>query len=118
MNYKTNHFLAATLTTALLAMAGCGPSDTAEHDEHEHAETETVAHDHSGWWCVEHAIPEEVCTRCDLSLIAGYKADGDWCEEHNRPESLCFLCTPALAEPFAARYEAKFGKAPPEPTDP
>ena len=84
----------------------------AEHD-HEHE----GEHDLHGWWCVEHGVPEEECALCQTDLIAQFKADGDWCEEHDRPNSQCFFCDPSRFETFAARYEAKFGERPPEPTE-
>jgi len=45
-------------------------------------------------WCVEHGVPESVCTRCNSSLIPKFKANGDWCEEHQLPESQDRLCNP------------------------
>lgn len=47
-------------------------------------------------WCGEHAVPESLCTRCNPSLIAAFKATGDWCEEHGLPESQCLICNPDL----------------------
>jgi len=47
-------------------------------------------------WCGEHGVPESVCTRCDPSLIAAFKATNDWCGEHGLPESQCLLCNPNL----------------------
>ncbi len=47
-------------------------------------------------WCVEHAVPESQCTRCDPSLVAAFKATGDWCDEHGLPESQCVKCNPDL----------------------
>ena len=47
-------------------------------------------------WCEEHAVPESMCTRCNPSLIAAFKATGDWCEEHGLPESQCIKCHPDL----------------------
>lgn len=47
-------------------------------------------------WCVEHEVPESLCTRCDPSLVAAFKATGDWCAEHGLPESQCKLCHPDL----------------------
>lgn len=47
-------------------------------------------------WCGEHQVPESLCTRCNPSLIAAFKATGDWCEEHGLPESQCTLCNPNL----------------------
>lgn len=87
------------------------------HAEGEHGEESNAGHDHSGWWCVEHGVPEEECALCDTSLVAGFKAKGDWCLEHNRPESQCFICDASRFEPFAARYEAKNGEQPPKPTE-
>ncbi len=82
-----------------------------DHDGHE------AGGPHSGWWCDEHGVPESECSRCDPSLIAGFKAKGDWCDKHDLPESQCFKCDPTRAENFIARYEAKYGKKPPEPTE-
>lgn len=103
--------------TALVALAGCGSSDLSPESDTAAAPEEHAGHDHSAWWCVEHGVPEEECALCDTSLVADFKAKGDWCEEHNRPESQCFTCGPERFERFAARYEAKYGEAPPQPTE-
>lgn len=47
-------------------------------------------------WCGEHQVPESLCTRCNSSLIAAFKATNDWCEEHTLPESQCLICNPQL----------------------
>ncbi len=47
-------------------------------------------------WCGEHQVPESLCTRCNPSLIAAFKATGDWCAEHGLPESQCLICNPDL----------------------
>ena len=47
-------------------------------------------------WCAEHGVPETVCTRCDATLIAAFKATGDWCGEHGVPKSQCLACDPNL----------------------
>jgi hypothetical protein len=70
------------------------------------------AHDHSGWWCDEHGVPEEVCALCNAKVAAEFKKKGDWCKEHDRPDSQCFICHPELKEKFAAQYRAKYGKEP------
>ncbi|HEV3164005.1 MAG TPA: hypothetical protein VGZ22_08225, partial [Isosphaeraceae bacterium] len=44
-------------------------------------------HEHSGWWCDEHGVPEEVCGQCNAKLAAEFKKKGDWCKEHDRPKS-------------------------------
>jgi len=74
-----------------------------------------AAHNHEGWWCNEHGVPEEVCAQCNVKLVADFKAKGDWCNEHNRPESQCFVCHPEKEAEFAALYEAKYGEKPPKP---
>jgi cobalt-zinc-cadmium efflux system membrane fusion protein len=68
-----------------------------------------------GWWCDEHGVPEEVCTRCNPKLVADFKAKGDWCTKHDCPDSQCFICHPEREAEFAALYEAKYGHAPPMP---
>ena len=73
------------------------------------------SHDHSGWWCKEHGVPEEVCGQCNSKVAAEFQKKGDWCKEHDRPDSQCFKCHPELQATFAAQYEAKYGKAPPTP---
>lgn len=116
--------LFAVTSVALLAIAGCGqqagdtgPTQVAaeSHEGHDHAEGDD--HDHGGWWCVEHGIPEEECSMCSAKAADEFKEKGDWCEEHNRAESQCFKCDPSRAEKFAKLYEAKFGHAPPKPTE-
>lgn len=37
-----------------------------------------VKDDHSGWWCPEHGIPEQICAQCDTSLVADFKKNWDW----------------------------------------
>ena len=72
-------------------------------------------HSDDGWWCDEHGVPEDMCTRCDATLVAKFKADGDWCKQHDRPDSQCFICHPEREGEFAVQYEAKYGKKPPKP---
>ena len=120
--------LAASLPAASL-LTGCGPAETPDaatpvaavddHAGHDHPPGEHPGdgHDHSGWWCPEHGVPEGECALCDTSLIAAYKAEGDWCAEHDRPESHCFLCDPDRFDRYAARYAAKYGEQPPAPTE-
>lgn len=114
------------ITAAVLLLAGtlsgcqsetAGPQvASAEAGGEEHSE-EAAGHDHGGWWCTEHGVPEEECAQCQTSLAAEFKAKGDWCDEHDRPESQCFKCHPENFEAFAARYEAKFGERPPQPEE-
>ena len=60
-----------------------------------HAAADVVPGSHEDW-CGEHEVPESMCTRCNASLIAAFKATNDWCAEHNLPESQCLKCNPAL----------------------
>jgi hypothetical protein len=99
--------------------AGCGR--TKDQGEKGHGKPTQVAarsegHDHSGWWCAEHGVPEEICGLCNPKYAAECKKKGDWCPEHDRPESQCFLHHPELKARFAALYRAKYGKEPP-PTE-
>jgi hypothetical protein len=113
---------AAILTTAALAAAliavGCGqskPSGTANQPKDKASATASAAD--SGWWCIEHGVPEAECSICSSKAAAQFKAKGDWCAEHNRAESQCFICNPKRAEKYVALYEAKVGKKPPKPTE-
>ena len=72
-------------------------------------------HDHSGWWCNEHGVPEEECGLCNAKLAAQFQKKGDWCKEHDRPDSQCFVCHPEKETQYAAKYAAKYGEKPPKP---
>lgn len=90
-----------------------------DHDHDEHASTDKkdgkkgTDHDHSGWWCAEHGVPEKQCSQCFPKVAAEFQKKGDWCAEHDRAKSQCFICDPSLKEKFAAQYRAKEGKEPP-----
>ena len=104
----------------LFAVVGLAVSTGCEQPAPAPPAAETVeasGNSHSGWWCDEHGVPEGICTRCDSSLVADFKAKDDWCKEHELPDSQCFVCHPELEAKFAAQYEAKYGKQPPKPTD-
>ena len=107
-----------------LPLVGCGQSASPPHagvetsvqgDAHDHDAGKTADHNHSGWWCDEHGVPEEVCAQCNSKVAADFQKKGDWCKEHDRPDSQCFICHPELEAKFAAQYEAKYGKKPPAP---
>lgn len=76
------------------------------HDEHGTApigpESSGVPVDMSKGWCAGHGVPESVCTRCDESLVARFKAAGDWCSGHGLPESQCVQCNPEVKAKWAA----------------
>jgi len=105
------------LSVLLLVAAASGLVGCKQETENAAATTQVSdEHNHEGWWCSEHGVPEEVCALCSTRIAAEFKAKGDWCQEHDRPESQCFVCHPEKEAEFAALYEAKFGKQPPKPT--
>src|SRR5262245_13341262 len=69
-----------------VASAAAAASAASEHDDHAHAGVKPGSYED---WCGEHQVPESMCTRCNPSLVAAFKATGDWCEEHGLPESQC-----------------------------
>lgn len=79
------------------------------------AQNNKKPHDHSGWWCDEHGVPEAECSQClpDAEVKKRFKDKGDWCDKHERAMSQCFLCNPKAKEKYAALYRAKYGKEPP-----
>ena len=110
--------LTTTGTLVLIACVtilctGCGGEKPIAEPPHTHAPGEG-GHEHEGWWCAEHGMPEKVCAQCDSKLAAEFQKKGDWCKEHDRPDSQCFICHPELEAKFAAEYEAKEGKQPPQ----
>jgi hypothetical protein len=68
------------------AREGATKTEVAKTEGAGHAPKDAVPGSHEDW-CVEHAVPESQCTRCDPSLAAAFKATGDWCEEHGLPTS-------------------------------
>ena len=96
------------------ALAGSGEQPKAEKAKEAPVQTaEKKAHDHSGWWCDEHGIPEAECSMCSAKVAKAFKAKGDWCDKHDRAMSQCFVCNPKQREFYAAKYRAKYGKEPP-----
>jgi hypothetical protein len=110
------------LVLATLTVTGCGKSHSAStsggthqvaaKDDHDQKQNAT-SHEHTGWWCAEHGIPEGVCSQCNAKVAAEFQKKGDWCADHDRAKSQCFLCDPGLKDKFAAQYRAKEGKEPP-----
>lgn len=76
--------------------AVAGKSTTQGADTAAHAASDVVPGSYEDW-CLEHAVPESVCTRCDPTLAAAFKATNDWCAEHGLPESQCLRCNPELS---------------------
>src|SRR5579859_6427561 len=120
----SNRFAAIMMilfSASAFAAAGCGKEDgkggQANNGKPEKKSTndsdEKKTHDHSGWWCEEHGLPESLCSLCNNEVAAKCKKDGDWCKLHDRAKSQCFKCEPKLYEKYAAMYQANFGKAPP-----
>lgn len=102
-----HHALTSSFTLVALiwfSLASCNKQTSAPSaDEQPTAVLATPAHAPAGAkpgthedWCGEHQVPESLCTRCNPSLIAAFKATGDWCEQHKLPESQCLACNPDL----------------------
>jgi hypothetical protein len=109
-----------------LASSGCTKTDTPtakdktkiagkNGDEHKEAKADSKKDDHSGWWCGEHGVPEEICSLCSDAAAAKFKKAGDWCKIHDRAQSQCFKCDPTLYKKYEAMYVAKYGKTPEPP---
>ncbi len=114
MKFNSTYALVCQLLAICIMTAGCaGEKPAADNESGKTGKSTVTGGDHSGWWCVEHAIPEEECSMCSASYAKECKEKGDWCEEHNRAESQCFKCDPSRAEKYAKLYEAKYGKKPP-----
>jgi len=102
----------AVFTLSVVA-AGCDPKSTEKPAATPAAKTESqptkekpkeplIKKQEIADWCPEHGVPESICTRCNPSLIEGFKKKGDWCKEHDLPESQCIQCHPELKEKFEA----------------
>ena len=117
--FSTRGASLAFMVTVTAMTVGCGQPESDSDPAAQVANTSLDAdgHDHSGWWCAEHGIPEKDCSLCSSDAAAKFKDKGDWCEEHNRAESQCFKCDATRAEKFAKLYQAKFGHEPPEATE-
>ena len=105
MNLETTSLVLALVLSALPLACKSGAPEGDEQANLPKAEPAKAAATHapSGVvpgshedWCAEHAVPESMCTRCNPSLVAAFKATGDWCPEHGVPESQCTLCNPSL----------------------
>jgi hypothetical protein len=107
--------LAVMVAGAGVYLVGCSKTAPAGPSDAQATQVSDEGHSPDGWWCNEHGVPEEVCTRCNPKLVADFKAKGDWCKEHDCPESQCFKCHPEKEAEFAALYEARYGKKPPKP---
>lgn len=115
--FKQSAMLSSVVAVAVFG-SGCGQqASEPSGDSTAVAEASHDDHDHSGWWCAEHGVPEDDCSLCSSTAADAFKAKGDWCEEHDRADSQCFVCHPELEAKFAARYEAKYGEKPPKPEE-
>lgn len=116
--HRINLMLTCLLATSI-GLVGCAKNAVpqpetaqADHSGHDHG-NETGVHDHSGWWCAEHGVPESECSQCNSKVAGDLQKQGDWCKEHDRADSQCFICNPKAKEKFSAMYKAKYGKEPP-----
>lgn len=105
----SRNVLSLFAASALVTLVGCGESEPGKPAEKAGAPAPTaplVQKKQAADWCKEHGVPESICTRCNDSLIAGFKAKGDWCASHGLPESQCFSCDPSLEAKFKASAPA------------
>ena len=112
---RTNGVAAVMFATLIATTLGCTKPTAAPPETSTSESSAADGHDHSGWWCAEHGVPEGECGQCNSKLAAAFQKRGDWCKEHDRPDSQCFACHPEHEATFAAKYEARFGKKPPKP---
>ncbi len=105
--------IAILIALSAVTVAGC-PKDAATPAAVEKkaeapapAKAPLIAVNAASDWCAEHGVPESQCTRCNASLVDGFKKKGDWCTEHGLPESQCITCHPELK----AKFEAMAPKA-------
>lgn len=97
--------LTVVVLTLALSVIACGKQveNNAETAQKTQSAPDTATHGAAGAlpgsyedWCGGHGVPESVCTRCNASLIAAFKATNDWCAEHGLPETHCLRCNPNL----------------------
>jgi hypothetical protein len=106
--------LFSLVAAGVLVAAGCSPAEKPQDKGDKAAQAAGKPRDdHSGWWCPEHGVPEEVCGQCNARYAAECRRKGDWCKEHERPDSECFICHPERKEKFAKLYRSKYGTEPP-----
>lgn len=87
--------IAVTLFFMSENVPAASPAEVHDHEvDHDHGRAEEVLAVDD--WCVEHRVPESVCTLCSPELAAKFKQSGDWCGEHGIPESHCRRCNPRL----------------------
>jgi cobalt-zinc-cadmium efflux system membrane fusion protein len=101
---KSLQVLAVLPVVLALALPGCEKKAASKEGT---GKTTTVARVAESEWCAEHGVPEAVCTRCNKSLVAGFKQKGDWCDTHNLPKSQCIECDPSLKAKFEAMAPQK-----------
>ena len=120
--------MAVALFAGLVAVAGCGDKTAATTGgdkkgkevakaDAKGAKAEPKEGDGHGWWCDDHGVVEEECSVCQSKVFKKLKPD-EICAKHpDRAKDQCFICSPELREKNAAKYRAKYGKEPPEPSD-
>lgn len=84
-----------------------------------HGRQEKAGWDHEAWWCMEHGVPEHICSLClpEPEVTKKFKDAGDWCKIHDRARSQCFKCDPTKYRKYEAMFEAKYGKKPERPPE-
>ena len=80
-------------TTALLVV-GCDDRTSRPARAHAEEARKAPAVADPADWCVEHGLPESLCTKCNPALVERFRQAGDWCAGHGFPESACPFCNP------------------------
>ena len=110
----TKPALWSALAIACVTICGCGQASSPPTTPTPASPVAEAGHEHGGWWCAEHGVPEEVCALCNRKVADQFKAKGDWCRLHDCPDSQCFVCHPDREAEYVALYEAKYGSKPPK----
>ncbi len=101
---------AAGLAVTLLLAAGCGRNPQGAPKEKASGPSSAAVPAVAQVSLCEHAVPAELCTRCNPALSEVFKDQGDWCEEHGLPESHCAQCNPGLSFTMMAAAPADWCK--------
>lgn len=122
----TGSLMIVAVAALVLSATGCSDKEKkdgqqakgkASPNEDKGGKKELKGDDHSGWWCAEHGVPEEICSLCSDTVAAKLKKEGDWCKDHDRAKSQCFKCDPGLYKKFEDMYVAKYNKKPERPPE-
>ncbi len=113
---KTTEFVATALALIAIGTGVTACGETAQDTSSSQASSVAQCVDHnvsscpfcspavieSMGFCVEHGVPEAICTFCRNDLEEAYRAQNDWCAGHGLPESQCEACNPGVLDKWQA----------------